>query len=658
MTSRLLIINCPSEYFVYIPMGTFGLCDYLSRKNLPVKLLNLALYKGSEREKALHTYLNKFQPTHVALILHWQETAEGFLRVGGQVKLFNKDIQIITGGFTAGYFGADLLEKCRFLDFVVKGDPEKPLELLLSGTENSGIPNLIYRGPAGIQVNATSYFTDQNTLSDISFSELTYLYDYDLYLDAINRKLGFPVFIGRGCVHDCDYCGGSCSAFRLHSMRKQPVTRSVDAVIEDLKRLKDFTKKIYLCHENDTDYLKALFNAMKKEKSLVKAFHLNYGAWQLPDEELLLLYRDLFISSGNVKPVFELSPEVFDDKSRKKIKKGSVYYSVGELKENLKLISRHLGDSVNVSVFFSRYHDTAGTYQEMRKEIAGIFRLKHDLVRMNIMNTKIFYDHLSTDVASRYWESHVANPGDFNTLMSGIRRLEAEERDSFPADNLCIYMPDTLSAQEIMRSELLIFILKTLEKEFQEMFHILFACLDGEVIDLIEEIISEEYLEKPVNVFQSLDHGELLRHLENKIRGRESWLSRIPFIRDLALLNTRKAKHQSMPYSPQNIHQAEKPSINQDLISVHDYDYLDLTGFLGRLNREGVQDLIPEKTVFIFLTDQILSMTYETYRVTLKEFEKGISVDEYYELMRRKGIFSPSYHKGLIEKLFQSNVLY
>jgi hypothetical protein len=87
MTARLLIINCLSEYFVYIPMGTFGLCDYLSKKGFPVKLLNLALYRGIEREAALHKYLKAFQPTHVALILHWQETVEGFLHVGEQVRL-------------------------------------------------------------------------------------------------------------------------------------------------------------------------------------------------------------------------------------------------------------------------------------------------------------------------------------------------------------------------------------------------------------------------------------------------------------------------------------------------------------------------------------------------------------------------------------------
>ncbi|MCG2722442.1 MAG: hypothetical protein L6290_10585 [Thermodesulfovibrionales bacterium] len=42
----------------------------------------------------------------------------------------------------------------------------------------------------------------------------------------------------------------------------------------------------------------------------------------------------------------------------------------------------------------------------------------------------------------------------------------------------------------------------------------------------------------------------------------------------------------------------------------------------------------------------------------LRTFEKGISVHEYYQLMERKKIFTYSYHKNLIAKLFQSNVLY
>lgn len=86
MQSRLLIINNPSEYFVHIPMGTFGLCDYLSQKNVEVRLLNLALYNRTDMSKVLDHYLDIFQPTHVGLTFHWQETAEGVLWAGEHIK--------------------------------------------------------------------------------------------------------------------------------------------------------------------------------------------------------------------------------------------------------------------------------------------------------------------------------------------------------------------------------------------------------------------------------------------------------------------------------------------------------------------------------------------------------------------------------------------
>ena len=401
---RLLIINCPNEYFKYIPMGSFGLCDYLSRRTIDAKLLNLAVYEENSAGEVLTHYLNAFQPTHVGLIFHWQETAEGFLWAGEQIRAHDKNLKILAGGFTAGYFGENLLQRCDFLDYVVKGDPEKPLELLLNNAEPVEIPNLIYRTPSGISANPVSFHADQKMLSDISFSDLSALFDYERYLHEINKKLGFPLFIGRGCSYSCQYCGGSKSSFRSHSGRTKPVARSIDSIIADLKRLKGFTQKIYLCYENDRDYVKSLFQAMKKEEDLVKVFQLHYGAWKLPDEEFLELYQDLFIFPEVNKSVLELSPEVFDDASRKKIKHPAVNYSIKDLKQNLSLINKQFGNSINVSVFFSRYHTTAKTYPDMKKEIAGIFRLKHELFCEEIVNTRIFYDHLSTDVAGRYWE--------------------------------------------------------------------------------------------------------------------------------------------------------------------------------------------------------------------------------------------------------------
>src|SRR4030042_6002783 len=142
-------------------MGTFGLCDYLSQRNVEVRLLNLALYNRTDMSKVLDHYLDIFQPTHVGLTFHWQETAEGGLWAGEHIKSYIYYVKIICGGFTAGYFGEDLLEKCRFVDYIIKGDPEKPLELLLNGSELSEIPNLIYRDSSGVLSNKVSYHIDQ-----------------------------------------------------------------------------------------------------------------------------------------------------------------------------------------------------------------------------------------------------------------------------------------------------------------------------------------------------------------------------------------------------------------------------------------------------------------------------------------------------------------
>ena len=396
---------------------------------------------------------------------------------------------------------------------------------------------------------------------------------------------------------------------------------------------------------------------MKKEKTLVKAFRLNYGAWQLFDKEFLSLYKDLFIIDRQDRPLFEISPEVFDDNSREQIKHHKTY-SIEELKENLSLINNCLGPGVKVSVFFSRYHDTARKYTAIREETQRIFQLKHDLFAKGFTDVKIYYDHLSTDVGSRYWESYVAKPSDLDTLISWKKRLKSREEFSFPLDNLCIYIPEVLSEHEVFRCELLIFMLKSLEKHSHIFFHILFECLGDSVIGAVERVIAETKSNTAVNIFKSLDQCELIQGLKRTISQQRSLFSRIPFIDDLTRFEIKKAVCRQSPRLERSSHQARRPMLNQAHISIHDHDYLDLPGFLARLKKEGPGNLKREKTVLVFLADEIISMSYETYRLTLKAFERGLSLDQYYMLMRRRGIFDIAYYERLIDKLFQDNVLY
>ncbi|MGD9023181.1 MAG: hypothetical protein PVJ62_05305, partial [Deltaproteobacteria bacterium] len=101
-----------------------------------------------------------------------------------------------------------------------------------------------------------------------------------------------------------------------------------------------------------------------------------------------------------------------------------------------------------------------------------------------------------------------------------------------------------------------------------------------------------------------------------------------------------------------------RPMLNHAFISAHDHDYLDLLRFLERLRKEGAASLRPQKTVFIFLEDEILSMPYETYDLTLKAFEAGTTLEDYYGLMRQRGIFDLRYHKRLVAKLFENDLLH
>ena len=166
-------------------------------------------------------------------------------------------------------------------------------------------------------------------------------------------------------------------------------------------------------------------------------------------------------------------------------------------------------------------------------------------------------------MASRYWESYVERPRDFDTLISAIRKLRSQERYSFPVDNLCIYPPDTLSKEEIFRCEMLVFILKTLERHFFEFFHVMLKCLDESMIDLLEEIINERSFPKNRATFSI----RLITPGCSNISGRkslpgESLFDRMNFIEDLMGLNLKKAGLRPGHRTVRSSYQTDRPQLN------------------------------------------------------------------------------------------------
>ncbi len=472
MEPRLLIINCASPYFFYIPMGSFGLCDFLDQRGIAARIFSPSLYQDNQASDQLHQVLDTFQPTHVGFVLHWQETAHGLLTALADVKSWDPEVVTLCGGFTASYFAEDLLRTVDDLDYVVVGDPEEPVRQLLEKTAPATIANLIWREGGMIMRSATSWLADGPLLASLSFAGLEYLIDADRYVEKIDAKLGFPLFLGRGCVFDCRYCGGSRHAFKRHSQRSQPVTRTVAAVVADLHRLKGKTTVLYICYENDPAWIKSLFRAIAADSQLRGHFTLHYGAWHLPDQQFLDLYKQAFTCSQPT-PVFEFSPEVCADTDRVWIK-GNATYTLAELEENIIAIGQTLGNKVRIEVFFSRYHPQT-TIQSLQREIRQIVLLKHRLFLCQNPPVRVCFDHLSTDVGSRYWENYINDHQRFATLLRRKEQIDAGAGYTFPVDNLCLYIPEQLPVPFLVRMEALFVLLEHLEQHCHEFFHLLCA---------------------------------------------------------------------------------------------------------------------------------------------------------------------------------------
>lgn len=614
---RLLLINCASPYFFYIPMGAFGICDYLRQRGVHPRIFSPSLYPEAGMRQRLLAVLHEEQPTHVGLICHWQETAHGLLVALDVVRAWSREVVTLCGGFTASFFGEDLLNTLETLDYVVTGDAELPLWELLQGRDPATIANLIWRKTGRAVRSAQRWLIDQATLEGISFTDLSPLIDADRYVEKINGKLGFPLMLGRGCVFDCDYCGGSRHAFRLHSGRHKPVVRSLAAVLADLHRLKPHTRILYLCYENDQACIKDLLRAIAADAELRGHFTLHYGAWHLLDEAFLSLYRRAF-DCIRVTPIFEFSPEVVDDEQRQAIKRGTTY-NLADLERNCAEISEVFGGRVRMELFFSRYHP-AVRGEALLRELGALLALKLRLLLAGLP-VHCCYDHLSTDVASRYWLEHQAEPYNFARFLDAKHRVDEGRLYSFPVDNLCLLMPAHLAPAWVEAFEALIVALQQLERSCHELVFLLTAWYGDCWLTALRQVVHNVHGSHPQAYFTDLPLDLLLEHLSQAcVAGSQA---PPPFLGDLIRFS-RKKLHGRRILSSGPVDQASDGlwQLDGQRVSVHEQDYADLAPLLRRISERQNDHLAYQRTVCLFCGGGILTLSHATYRHLLAPFEQ------------------------------------
>ena len=237
--------------FEMYPLGFTTMAEYLERRGLRVRIVNLAVLMLNKPDFDVEAYLSKLDPVAFGIDLHWLPHAHGSIEVARVVKKLHPKTPVIFGGLSASYFHEELITYDA-VDYVMRGDStEEPMTRLMNALKGGGgiadIPNLTWKDASGaIVVNDLSWVpSDMNSISlDYSFNMKSVIRYRDM-MGVVPFKdwLQYPVCASltcRGCTHNCVTCGGSATAFRESFGRDRVAFRDPDLLVRDIQNIQKY----------------------------------------------------------------------------------------------------------------------------------------------------------------------------------------------------------------------------------------------------------------------------------------------------------------------------------------------------------------------------------------------------------------------------------
>lgn len=371
--------NDGRRFFLQIPEGIFGIADFLERNGLEVKIINIGVEKELNPNFSIKKYLKKNKSEVIGLDLHWYVNAFNVLQLAKQINKID-NCKILLGGITASLFYKEIMENFKYIDGVIIGDGELPLLKYLQfckGKKNiSNVPNLVYRDENGkIKMNKKRFIASEEFMSKISYSNVENLKNWEKYVEIIVKPLSFKkaskkpvrsIFylpVGKGCSVNCSYCGGSNFTHRKINNQFTPQFRSLESVLEDIKKLQEKGIEMISFAYNPPsytgNYYEKLFKMMKENKMQLP---LNFGIWGLPKKSFIDAFFSVCI---NEKSVLAISPESGSEKVRK-INKG-IFYTNSQLIRIIKYLDKK---TITNSIFF-----TVGLPKEKEEDFEKTLKL-------------------------------------------------------------------------------------------------------------------------------------------------------------------------------------------------------------------------------------------------------------------------------------------
>ena len=323
--------------FEMYPIGFTTLAEYLEQHGLRVRIVNLAVRMLNDPRFDAEKQIRRLHPDAFGIDLHWLPHAHGAIEVAKIVKKHHPHTPVILGGLSATYYHQELMNYPE-VDYVIRGDStEEPLlqlmRCIMEGSEPHEVPNLTWRDSQGnVHINPLTYSPENldHVLLDYSYVVKAVARYRDLAgFVPFQRWLGYPITAAltcRGCRHNCITCGGSSRAFREFYGRDQPAFRSPEALAQDIRNIRRFSKgPVFVLgdiRQAGMDYAERFLEAIKGFEG------------QLMFEFFGPSSRDFLQKMGQAVPnfVLEISPESHSEEVRHAFGR---HYSNEELEDTI-----------------------------------------------------------------------------------------------------------------------------------------------------------------------------------------------------------------------------------------------------------------------------------------------------------------------------------
>jgi B12-binding domain/radical SAM domain protein len=261
-----------TSQFMIPAVGLLSIAEYLQRNGFEAYVDNICERMVKDSEFDVESYIEELEADVYGISLHWCVHSQGAIEIANLIKKLHPESRVILGGLTSTVFADEIVEKCKYIDGVIRGEGEKPfveyMRVIESGTRHwEEVPNLTYRGRDGKSVTNPLMKPDCN-LDEYEFTRIDLLKPNGVIFSE-DMPPHWMIPICRGCTHNCVSCGGSAYSYRKYLGRRCPAFRNPHNVAEDINKLgKQGIKLIFLFQDprmGGDRYWRELFQTLKVE---------------------------------------------------------------------------------------------------------------------------------------------------------------------------------------------------------------------------------------------------------------------------------------------------------------------------------------------------------------------------------------------------------